>query len=1397
MADPQKKSPPRELDLDTFWSVVAEFQLWDYTFHDEKRRWIHPDNPGAEEGYPPATLRLGDELTAKGKVEHALSLSRFPQFEGTPDKDAKFRRSYTNCCMFAEAAIIGTAYRMTWAPEFLWLPEWHKSAMYIGEPPPMAYEKAGLATLVDVKAGLEPNTYYVCQKTGHTFLILDYDPKTDQFLTLEGAPLAELRRGAGWFGGVGHRGYGRSTDRFPADWKTKAGTSLPTWKKMLPEMIAMARLHVRESAYVPSTALPYDPPGTATPPARHYYLGEAKVDGGYFPLGTQRNLHGGAHLPLDAGDGAALPRAVHALGAGDVVAARLGKGGASHAKALAASGNSDAFVLVRHRVQTDEQVRTVYALHLHLVPPGLDATRWADVPWLRRLRAQQHGAVVQVDPTQPGFLTRHWPAAGGPEGLLEGAQALGVVVEGQAKEVKLAGSGVQAVRRPAEADVTEALRALVEGDGALVTFAEPFLPVQKGELLGFVEAVPASAREHAPDEPGFLHWELLAPVTGGRSALQELLGQAEAALGLRAGFFAAVEERSKNNLLDGDELPQLVAALPGKAAPPGEWPDALKELLRAPSPELPFALPLDGPQAPAPAWLTYPVRLEVSTLVQNGKPTLAPGALTLTLDAGDGQTQTVEVKVGGETDAKVVHLPAGARLLRVSAGPDVSLDPGRRGEVAPEALAKLEVAHFERLASTRWRNVRLRHLNEWSAAGLRRSLEAREVPKAELDGLVAAVAWWGQPERAVVGKAGQEAKLFGGELPAQAELLDAVHPVTFAWLLDLLIARRKAALVAPVVHGVTPDLFALGWTPTGQPRAVGDPLWAVAVATTDASEGELTFAASKGGRRVTLGARPWAAGGAGLEVAAPLWGAWTLEAGRAATKLAPRLVIGSLTVEAPRPTISPALTVTPQKGGALRVTLDALADRPSRLHVWALLETRVEGETEWAREPVGADLVLLPPAPAPGALVLEAGYWNAGGAQAPVSRSFTYGEYCAAGGVKTGVKLAPALADAVQAVRDRTGKTSVQLKELADGVAVTLTGPPQATLAKAAADAASDPRFAGAVTEEVTLGTGKSARKALRLTVPAPAPKGLAGPLQGDFLPGDALQAALRRRGLAPGQRLEARVGVLAVDGAAPDPAAVGGGPTWEEASRGVPDDGRLEAWADAPSLKAEQAGFGPVTFELKGTQLLLRADLLGRDAAFWRGAAPRLVVDGTNVGQVDKLGTKVTASVEAETGPYSKKLVTVGATCEKTALADGTPVTVAPAPTTTVDTTRRIEGAAVREEGGLLRLEARLLGWPTDRDAEVRLLDAAGARVALPAGSVKYAAPTKTGLGAPKADGTFGATLLPAKVRAALKVAPGQPASFALEVGRPVKLAGPDWPTARVEHAFEGASQEVPVGGP
>ena len=88
--------------------------------------------------------------------------------------------------------------------------------------------------------------------------------------------------------------------------------------------------------------------------------------------------------------------------------------------------------------------------------------------------------------------------------------------------------------------------------------------------------------------------------------------------------------------------------------------------------------------------------------------------------------------------------------------------------------------------------------------------------------------------------------------------------------------------------------------------------------------------------------------------------------------------------------------------------------------------------------------------------------------------------------------------------------------------------------------------------------------------------------------------------------------------------------------------------------------------------------------------------------------------------------------------------------PTATVDTTRRIEDAAVREEGGLLRLEARLLAWATDRDAEVRLLDAAGNRVALPAGSVKYAAPTSSGLGAPKADGTFGATVLPAKVRAA-----------------------------------------------
>ena len=61
-------------------------------------------------------------------------------------------------------------------------------------------------------------------------------------------------------------------------------------------------------------------------------------------------LHAGVHLPMAAGQ-AKLP--VHALAAGDIVAARLGAAGESQASSLSAAGNHNAFVLVRHRIAVD------------------------------------------------------------------------------------------------------------------------------------------------------------------------------------------------------------------------------------------------------------------------------------------------------------------------------------------------------------------------------------------------------------------------------------------------------------------------------------------------------------------------------------------------------------------------------------------------------------------------------------------------------------------------------------------------------------------------------------------------------------------------------------------------------------------------------------------------------------------------------------------------------------------------------------------------------------------------------------------------------------------------------------------------------------------------------------
>lgn len=1334
MADDAKPDdqPPLYLDLDVFWAEAALYQDWDYQFSGP---YIHPHNPAAEPGYPAAVLERSRALQAStGRSDFSLQTGRGfldPKCDAdaTREKD-KFQRRYINCCMFVEAAAIGTATRMPWAADLAWPMRRHQTVMFqfADTYPPAAYVTARLATPLlghEKLDALEPKTIYVCQTEGHSFFIIDYDPASDRYLTLEAAPLPEFRLGPDWYGGVGHRGVGRVGTRHPENWasSTREGGP-PKWREKRDHIKAMAVLHVRDR-YVPATTLPFDPPGRAPSPwASAYHAAERRPGGGYFPLGLQRNLHGGVHLPLAAGT--KEPQPVRALAAGEVVAARFGKTRSDAGLELA--GNFNGLVLVRHRIKPEApgaQPLFVYTLYLHLLP--LDDLKGASIPWIDRLDRQRAGAAIQVDPDAEGFRTRHWAAEPG-KGLVAADQTLAVrPAKGPpsaSAKVPLRGpkERVGAVRRPADADVVQA-RAALDDAANVATFALPFVPVEAGEVIGFVGAIPKTAHQDA--DPGFLHWEVFAPVpASGPSALEQLVSLAEEKLGLSGVFRAVTEQGTPNNVIDvgSGELSALLAALPDADRQRAGGAPLLRDLyegadlegLLADPKRLEFADVVAGAKPPGDPGFDYPVRVEV----ENHLATLPTAALAVDVrtDAGTVSVSLDPVATGW---ASVVRLPAGARVLSVDAA-DAVFDAVGRGTVDTKLRDEQERAHVGRLVTRRWRNVRLRLPNEWSVEGLMRSLEPRlEVDAKTRRTLAEAVAWWNHAEKRTVGKDGKERSLFGpaaDQLPLASDApLDVLHPVTFAWVLDLLVAHGAASIVATGVTG-TPEArrpVFVGWLPalmSGESpvRAVGEPLFAAAIAAGEVAGGPpVVLEAVQGGRRAPVGEAPWAQGLVTAEVTRPLWGTWTLEAkvdGAAAAGATP---IGSTTLTARAPVLASAIVKAPAwsaKAGRYTWSLEFTAGLPRRLRGWAFFVTQrttsatPPDDADWASAPRAAPAIPFELTPAGGPPTIEGGYYVDGPPDVAVSAHFTWGEWCKAAGARR-ARVAVTLTRAVEAIRMKCAR--LELGDVdADGLGVSLVGA-LPVLERAATAAAK------ALEEQGARTASDPATNLFRVTVAAPPAEDPSGTLVGEFAPQDALRELLKHEQLGPKEFLHVRLGAVFANGFGPGD-ATWETPSWAELDALAPAD-RLEVRADAVSRTLGQPRIGAVTARLSPAGLVLTAPLEGGDAAYWKAAKARFEVTGGEApkrfGEPDRAGTKLGAVVPIHDAAWSKRTLTIMAVCD-TVLFREAPVEVAPAPLgAPFDTTPRADVPEVTDAGDDVLVTVTFPVWRTDRhEVEVRV---------------------------------------------------------------------------------------------
>lgn len=1357
-------SPAASITLDPkrIWEVASAFIDCGYSLHG-----VHPT---IKPGYPEDFL---DRLQAR-KWTYLEK-----HFRGNWNG-----RHYSNCCMFVEAVLIGAAMRSPQADRLAWGMVRHNWANIVGNAKGAggaketateliqmcsslrAYTEAGLATMAEPDE--EPSDWCVCQGfrndkgAGHTFLIMAYEE--GKCLTLEANLYALSDTNHGY---VGHRAKSKHKPRPIADrppTKEEWLAFAPTWQDIKASYPAnrlrFARLNVARAMAHP--ALPFDRPDDAFSPTRYFFLNEAKTVGGYYPLGAFQNIHGGVHL--SAADSRAR-EGVRCLAPGHVVALRMTQampadphgtaaGAATRdAAARELSGNHNGFVLVRHQVATiprgdaARETFTFYSLYMHLAPPRWGNTQepYARVPWVRTI-GQCHGAVVDVNPTSPTFLRHRYlakaPAAYGPVegGAFDVYQVDALTAGGRFDAPRRDGVSTTAVLREPEEDIRQAHDALVEEHGRVVTFTEPLLPVDAGEMLGVVAADSAI-------HGGFLHWEVLGPADAdhGLKALMKFAERALAPYG--TGLFQYFEEKTPDNYLDPDKdgaegdlrkvLERLQSDLPGGRDAATLLPDDydllrhLQPLMQQPLP-VPFAT---GPDAkPSPERLAFPITLKISPyrVEPHAVSAMPPGDYKLHLTFEPGHHTETRTCSGGDQTLHIM-VPADTQSVRITP------EGFRLREESANGSLELETRHLRRLIGARWRNVVLTHVNEWSRDVLAASLKARvkihhavgvsatsrggelrgsdarrpSQTEREMDAFADALAWWNHREKPVTGQ--HDTPLFGGgegALPATTDLEHA-HPVTFAWVLDLLVRHKKIELVTP--PRATPAdsrvTAYVGWVPVTREatrRRVGEVVTAVALSKGEANpDAQVTI-------KVKFGAHPALAaaslgyrdGAASVPVALELWGRASVEADPAASAS-----LGANAIEVARPQFAPRVSAPVRSArGNYQWILAVERHCPVKpLHGWVLVKTRVLRRGDPA--PVGdAGYELFdqgipicaraePQETDARGFQVEGGYYVRG----PKNRKthfegsqLTYHQFCkATPGGGAPAKIAVTLVDGLEAFRRKRNTTGLILTALdGTGLGVTVRIEKASARAKAREIAQSLGVFAS-VADQGTDG--------LRVTVAAPPAADAAHPgrLVVSFDPRAALAAVRDAFDPAADQVVYVRFGALFVNGGllfdrryreSDDPQSTLGDVTW---AKSIAADDRLDAWAPEFSEMVSRPGFGEPACRYVGTNVSLSVPLLGGDSAFWGAARPAFKIQGKDLGGATRGGTALQVNLPMTTaaGFWNK---TVSATAcvrhndvkfhgRPEHIADSAALSFSTAPALRLVATRALDG-----EGEAVVLEAR-----------------------------------------------------------------------------------------------------------
>jgi hypothetical protein len=1059
-------------------------------------------------------------------------------------------------------------------------------------------------------------------------------------------------------------------------------------------------------------------------PALHRVESRPPEHGGAYPLGTFENLHGGVHYPTrSAATAARVP--IRAIAPGTIVAARVhnavpadlldSKPTAKDADELARkadfarelSANSPDFVLVRHELEIPSDPKdskeakgakkslVFHCLYMHLQPPDwgdeVGSSPWAGVPWLAALMRERKGTITVVDPssgasTAPPASPAPAPAPPAPTGAGGAAPASTppppprFALDGKpvtpmlgdhywpAKEcedksfadgtfdvfdpdtsriVKLAiapalDGRVAIVTKKPEGEISKALAALARGD--LVSFPEPHrnLVVDAGTVIGFAD--PASKQG-----AGFMHWEILSPADGSSGVKKLIQLAAEHQLDVFKTFEEA--EGSKNNKLDKDEELKLCALLPEEDK---KEPKTFRDLR-----QLSFATSADGSVLSKDH---YHLRIDV----RNFEGILPGGSreARLTFRGAPGSKEaTVVLEVSAGETSKIVEVPGWASEVEVESP----------GVMAREWEKKVEPAdvdkHLRRILEHRWRNVAMRHVNEWSEADMLEIVKARFASDPNLEKLVKALCWWGDPTTPLY----SSKELFGDVLP-KSTAIDNVHPIVAVWVLNLLLERRHAFFKNPKSEARrvkdAKAMFA-GWLPATKerkPLAVGEDVGVVAISNCpyDADLKITVVASGPGKAKPVLGAGQYR--GDTYVAGAPLsgWGkfeiAITHRVDGSESAVKPGEVLGAETLELPEPVLAPHNGGPVIADGVGTWDIYFSGERPKLLLGYVVADARVrapEGQpaSGWTPCKVALPVRAVPVGVDEGAPEFSGGFLVRGptgktAGKTRLTAGIEWRELEAAKNPAAPITISQKLLGLLGALdakyADETGSDLLIMKgSLLEGgcglsIMATATKPPKGEkVGKSAAEnnvtlhrlarevgltAALLPEGAAAphhVAVSVDDAKSGGAGGVMRVVFD---PKSLYGAVLSETMPGalDVVEVSLGCDFFNGGHLL----GKSFSDEDDPE--------TGEQGARGVIEgadlgslrvgDGKKGDWKSVRSGRVDALASMPrienVGLSLGQYGLQLTADLVGGDAAFWKAAAPKFKIGAHTEGSIGSSGT-------------------------------------------------------------------------------------------------------------------------------------------------------------------------------